>query len=163
MSLRFLLPRLLLLLVPVLWATPGLAQEAQEAQEAPAINYDYIGFWYSLTEAAAGEPLVVVREALPGNEYEQKKQAETLAAKLQDKVVAITKRVGDENRLFGSVTSADIAAALQDAGVAIDRKAIILPDAIKALGEYKVAVKTGYQTTATILVQVVPEDMVPIQ
>ncbi|MBM9537172.1 50S ribosomal protein L9 [Desulfobulbus alkaliphilus] len=94
---------------------------------------------------------------------EQKKQAEKLAAKLHDKVVTIAKRVGDENRLFGSVTSADIAAALQEAGTDVDRKTIVLTDAIKAIGEYKVAVKTGYQTTATILVQVVPEDMTPIQ
>ena len=94
---------------------------------------------------------------------EQKKQADNLAGKLQNKVVSIAKRVGDENRLFGSVTSADIATALQEVGVTVDRKAIILADAIKALGEYKVPVKTGFQTTATILVQVVPDDMAPIQ
>jgi large subunit ribosomal protein L9 len=94
---------------------------------------------------------------------EQQKQADKLAAQLQDKVVTIAKRVGEEERLFGSVTSADIATALQEAGATVDRKAIILADAIKAIGEYKIPVKTGYQTTATILVQVVPEDMVPVK
>jgi large subunit ribosomal protein L9 len=38
-----------------------------------------------------------------------------------------------------------------------------MPDAIKAIGEYKVAVKTGYQTTATVIVQVVPEIIGDVQ
>ncbi|MDD2466311.1 MAG: 50S ribosomal protein L9 [Desulfobulbus sp.] len=88
---------------------------------------------------------------------EQKKLAEGLAAQLEGKVVTISKRVGDENRLFGSVTSNDITLALQDAGVSIDKKSLVFTDTIKAIGEYKVAVKTGYQTTASITVQVVPE------
>jgi len=117
----------------------------------------------ALVSKAAIASLEREKQIIAARLAEQKKQAENLAAKLQGKIVAITKRVGEENRLFGSVTSADIATALQEAGIAVDRKAIILPDALKALGEYKVPVKTGYQTTATILVQVVPEDLVPIQ
>jgi large subunit ribosomal protein L9 len=97
------------------------------------------------------------KQAIATRLAEQKKSAEGLAAQLEGKVVPISKRVGDENRLFGSVTTNDIATALQVAGVTVDKRAIILKDAIKALGEYKIAVKTGYQTTATVLVQVVPE------
>jgi len=97
------------------------------------------------------------KQAIATRLAEQKKQAEGLAAQLEGKVVAIAKRVGDENRLFGSVTSSDIAAALQAAGVTVDKKTIVLQDAIKAIGEYKVPVKTGYQTTANVLIQVVPE------
>ena len=83
-----------------------------------------------------------------------------LAAKLEGKTVVIPKRAGDEKRLFGSVTSSDIAAALEGTGIAIDRKIIVLPEPIKALGEYRVQVRTGYQTTAQLLVQVVPEEAV---
>ncbi len=97
------------------------------------------------------------RQAIAARLAEQKKQAEGLAAQLEGKVVAISKRVGDENRLFGSVTSSDIVQAVLEAGVTIDKKSIVLADAIKAIGEYKVSVKTGYQTTATVTVQVVPE------
>lgn len=99
------------------------------------------------------------KKAIATRLAEQKKQAEGLAAQLEGKVVAIGKRVGEEDRLFGSVTSGDIAQALHDAGVSVDKKSIVLPDAIKAIGEYKVAVKTGYQTTATVTVQVVPESI----
>lgn len=80
-----------------------------------------------------------------------------MASRLEGKVVTISKRVGDENRLFGSVTGSDIAAALEKEGIALDRRNIVLADAIKALGEYKVTVKAGYQTTAQVQVLVVPE------
>lgn len=97
------------------------------------------------------------KQAIAARLAEQKKKAEGLAAQLEGKVISLAKRVGDENRLFGSVTNNDIALALQEAGVAIDKKLIVLTDPIKSIGEYKVSVKTGYQTTATIQVQVVPQ------
>lgn len=97
------------------------------------------------------------KQAIATRLAEQKKQAEGLAAQLEGKVVTISKRAGEETRLFGSVTSSDIAQALQDAGVTVDKKAIVMTDAIKAIGEYRIAVKAGYQTTATVTVQVVPE------
>ena len=88
---------------------------------------------------------------------EQKKRADGLAALLEGKVITIGKRVGDENRLFGSVTSTDVIAGLQQAGITVDKRVIVMPDTIKTLGEYKIAIKTGYQTTAHIIIQVVPE------
>lgn len=103
------------------------------------------------------------KKAIATRLADQKKQAEGLAAQLEGKVVAISKRVGEEDRLFGSVTSGDIAQALLDAGVSVDKKAIVLSDAIKAIGEYKVSVKTGYQTTASVTVQVVPESIGDVQ
>lgn len=103
------------------------------------------------------------KQAIAARLAEQKKQAEGLAAQLEGKVVAVAKRVGDENRLFGSVTSNDVVVALQAAGVTVDKRALVMPDAIKTVGEYKVAVKTGYQTTAFVLVQVVPETIGDVQ
>ena len=97
------------------------------------------------------------KKAIAAKLADQKKRADGLASLLEGKVVTINKRVGEENRLFGSVTGTDIAAALQQAGITVDKKSLVMPDAIKALGEYKVAVKTGYQTTAHIIIQVVPE------
>jgi len=97
------------------------------------------------------------KQAIATRLAEQKKKAEGLAAQLEGKVVTLSKRVGDENRLFGSVTSNDIAVALQEAGIAVEKKAIVLSEPIKAIGEYKITVKTGYQTTGSVQVQVVPE------
>ena len=103
------------------------------------------------------------KQAIAARLAEQKKKAEGLAAQLEGKIISISKRVGEEDRLFGSVTSNDIVQALQDSGVTVDKKSLIMPDAIKAIGEYKVAVKTGYQTTATVIVQVVPEIIGDVQ
>jgi large subunit ribosomal protein L9 len=97
------------------------------------------------------------KQAIATKLADQKKRADGLAAQLEGKVITIGKRVGDENRLFGSVTNTDITTALHLAGITVDKKTITTPDSIKTIGEYKVAIKTGYQTTAHILVQVVPE------
>lgn len=97
------------------------------------------------------------KQAIAARIAEQKKIADGLAAQLEGKVITIKKRVGDENRLFGSVTNSDIAGALQDSGVTVDKRAIVLSEQIKMIGEYKVPVKTGYQTTAYVQIQVVPE------
>ncbi len=88
---------------------------------------------------------------------QQQKDAEKMTALLADKVVIINKRVGEENRLFGSVTGTEIAAALEAMGINIDKKTIVLKEPIKALGEHNVSIKVGFQTTAVIKVQVMPE------
>jgi large subunit ribosomal protein L9 len=87
----------------------------------------------------------------------ERKEAEALSAKLSGITVQIARRVGEEDRLFGSVTSSDIAAKLDELGIAVDRRAIILNEPIKSIGETKIGIKVGYQITAEISVQVVPE------
>lgn len=99
------------------------------------------------------------QQAIADRLAREKKEAETMAARLEGKVVDITRRVGDEDRLFGSVTTSDIAGRLEELGVTVDRRAIVLADPIKNIGETRVSVKVGYQMTAEIIVQVVPEDM----
>ena len=71
--------------------------------------------------------------------------------------IVIPRKAGEEDRLFGSVTSADIVDKLQEMGITVDRKTVLLNDPIKTIGERKVQVKAGYQINAEIIVQVVPE------
>ncbi len=97
------------------------------------------------------------KAAIAARLEEEKKAAQSLAEKLEGKTIEIARRVGEEDRLFGSVTTSDIAEKLDEAGIAVDRKAILLAEPIKAIGEVKVAVKVGYQMTTDIIVQVVPE------
>ncbi len=85
------------------------------------------------------------------------KAAEALAKKLAGTTITIAMLTGSEERLFGSVTSSDISAKLEeDTGVAIDKKNILLQDPIKELGESSVTIKVGFQTTVDITVAVVP-------
>ena len=106
------------------------------------------------------------QEAIAARREAAMKQAEGLAKRLESQVVTISRRVGDEDRLFGSVSSKDIADELQAMNIEIDKRAILLSDPIKSLGEVKVQVKVGYQMTSALTVRVVAEgreDEVPAE
>jgi large subunit ribosomal protein L9 len=91
---------------------------------------------------------------------EEKKNAEALAARLENLTVVLTRKTGSEGRLFGSVTSADIADQLAQLGVTVERKAIMLKEPVKSIGESKVIIKVGYQMSSEITVQVISETTV---
>ncbi len=68
--------------------------------------------------------------------------AQTVAKSLVAKVITITAKSGAGDRLYGSVTSSDVAAAVQaQAGIALDRRKLVMPESIKSLGEYSVTAK----------------------
>ena len=85
-----------------------------------------------------------------------KSEAEGIAKKINGVTVIIEQRAGADDKLFGSVTSGDIAEKLASLGIEIDRKKIVLDEPIKTLGEFMVKIKTGYQVTAEVKVQVAP-------
>ncbi len=97
------------------------------------------------------------KEAIEARLEKERKEAEGLSSKLSGVTIEISRRVGEEDRLFGSVTSADIADKLSEIGIAVDKKSIALSEPIKSIGETRVNVKVGYQLTTEIIVQVVPE------
>ncbi|OGU08636.1 MAG: 50S ribosomal protein L9, partial [Geobacteraceae bacterium GWC2_55_20] len=68
--------------------------------------------------------------------------------------VTLTHKCGEEGKLFGSVTNMEIAAFLKDKGFEIDRKKIVLEDAIKHTGDFTATVKIHPEVTATIKVTV---------
>ena len=97
------------------------------------------------------------RTAAEARELEEKSQAEAYAERLGQADIAIARRVGDNNTLYGSVTSGDVAQALHAKGFEIDKKKITMADPFKALGEYTVPVKVHRDVTAQIKVKVVAE------
>src|SRR6266536_472225 len=83
-------------------------------------------------------------------------RAEETAATLSKTVLTIAQQAGDDGRLFGSVTNADIAAAIQEArGLEIDRRKIHLDEPIRNVGTYMVVVEVGDGVTATVKTMVV--------
>ena len=86
-----------------------------------------------------------------------KAAAATVAEKLAAMKVTISARAGEEDKLFGSVTSMDIAGKLREMGVEVDKKKIVIADPIKRLGSYSVEVKLGHEVTASVPVEVVAE------
>lgn len=86
-----------------------------------------------------------------------KKSDEFLKKAISEKTVVIKMRVGEEGKLFGSVTSQNIADELKTMGVEVDKKRIQLEENIKHLGEHKVSYKSHSETEIIITVSVIPE------
>jgi len=82
------------------------------------------------------------------------KSAEDLALVLANLTLAFSRKVGDQDKIFGSVTTKDIEESLKEKGYSIDRKMIILDDHIKSLGEFKVKIKltAGVETELKVIV-----------
>lgn len=80
--------------------------------------------------------------------------AKALIAKLEAVTVTLSHKAGEEGKLFGSVTTMEIAEFLKAQGFDIDRKKIVLADAIKQVGEYTLAVKIHPEIAASIKVVV---------
>jgi large subunit ribosomal protein L9 len=89
------------------------------------------------------------------NRLKAKEDAEKAAKNLEGIIITISQKVGEENRLFGSVTSMDIADEMEKKGISIDRKKIVLDKPIKTLGEYDVKVKLHPLVVGSIKVAVV--------
>jgi large subunit ribosomal protein L9 len=87
----------------------------------------------------------------------ERKQAETLAAQLEKISITIKMKVGEEDKLFGSVTSQMIADALVEKEITLDKRHIELDEPLKALGIYDVPVKLAGGVMGKIKVWIVRE------
>ena len=109
--------------------------------------------------ATEGNKKVVERERakFDAKEAEERKVVQAQADRLANVEVVITRRVGDTQALYGSVTTSDIAEALAAKGFDIDRRTLQLADPIKKIGEVDVTIKLHRDVSATIKVKVVAE------
>ncbi len=87
----------------------------------------------------------------------EKRTAEAMAQELAKVSVTATVQVGEEDRVFGAVTSQNIADLLTDKGYEIDRRRILLDEPLKALGVYDIGIKLHSEVEAKIKVWVVKE------
>ncbi len=85
-------------------------------------------------------------------------EAGELAKLMAAVVVTIAQKAGENGQLFGSVTTKDIAEALETQGYTIERRKIVLEEPIKSLGEYKVPLRLHPEVTVEIAVNVVKEE-----
>lgn len=109
-------------------------------------------------------PRNMALEATPGNmkrlekmravfakkEAVEKGDAQTLAGLLADVSLEVTRKSGENDQLFGSVTSADISEALAAKGFTIDKRKITLVEPIKTIGEFDIPVKLHREVSATV-------------
>lgn len=84
-----------------------------------------------------------------------KKEAQVLAEKISALKVTLARSVGEDNKLFGSVTTKEIESEVKKAGLTVDRKKMHLAEPLKALGTFEIPVKLMADVTATLKVEVV--------
>lgn len=98
------------------------------------------------------------RQAALRREAKEASEASELAKLIAPVVITIAQKAGENDQLFGSVTSADIAARLEEQKFHVDKKKIVLHDPIKQLGEHTVTIKLHREVSVDIKVNVVKED-----
>ena len=90
--------------------------------------------------------------------FSAREEAEGLAEKIRGLTLTLSRKVVEEEKLYGSVSLTDISQALEEAGVEIERKFIKLDEPIKSLGEFQVSIKVHADVTAELTVQVVKQE-----
>jgi large subunit ribosomal protein L9 len=111
-------------------------------------------------EASAGnlKRLEKMRAVFAKKEAVERADAEKLAELLANVTLDFTRRAGDNDQLFGSVTSADLSEALSAQGYNVDKRRIALPEPIKVVGEFEVPVKLHREVGAKLKVVVKKEE-----
>lgn len=135
-----------------------LGEEGDVVQIKPGYGRNYLlpqGKAILATKANLAK-LEKEKTAIEARKAAMRTDSESIAKKIAGITVVIEQRAGSEDKLFGSVTAADIADKLATLGVTIDKRKISLSEPIKTLGEYLITVKVGYQVSAEMKVQVIP-------
>jgi len=81
--------------------------------------------------------------------------AESLAARIESVKIVVAKQAGEEDKLYGAVTSAEIAEKFKEHGIEVEKRKILLAEPIKRLGEHTVTVRVHADISATVSVNVV--------
>lgn len=115
----------------------------------------------NLVVAADANNIAVIehhKKTLEKKRLAQRASAEEMSKKLADFSCTIARKVGEQDKLFGSVTAGDIADALKKAGYGIDKSDVRLGQSIKNLGVHPVEIHLDQDVTATVKVWVVKEE-----
>ncbi len=111
-------------------------------------------------EATAANKAVIeqMKASAVRRSAKEKADAEQLVTQLNSVALVFTRKVGEHDHLFGSVTSADIAQGLADKGFTVDRRKVQLDEPLKSTGEFHVPVKLHREVTAHVSVTVKGEE-----
>lgn len=135
----------------------GKSGEVVDVKDGYARNYLLPRQLAMLANSTAVRQLEHERGVIEARQKKLKGVADEQAKKLGNAAVKIVRKVGEQAKLFGSVTALDIAEALLALGHKLERRLIHLPEPIKAVGEYTVEARLHRDVTAHIKVEVVGE------
>jgi large subunit ribosomal protein L9 len=138
---------------------PNLGLRGEVVKVADGYGRNYLLPRKMAMQANAANKAVIeqMKAAAERRSASEKAQAEELLTKLDPVVLSFTRRSGEGGHLFGSVTSADIAADLASQGFEVDRRKIQLGEPLKSLGDFKVAIRLHREVTARVTVKVLAE------
>ena len=138
---------------------PKLGSRGDVVKVAEGYGRNYLLPQKLAIEATAANKSVIeqMKAAAVRRQQRDKADAEALAKQLDAVALSFTRRAGDHDQLFGSVTSSDIAAELERKGFNLDRRKIHLDEPLKTTGEFKVPVRLFKDVTATLKVTVQKE------
>ena len=126
-----------------------------EASDGYARNYLLPRKLAVLATAENVNTMKMQEKAKKAQEAAEKAEAEAIAAKLKDLSVKVVAKGGSNGRLFGAVTSKEIADALSaQHGISINKSKIVQEEPIKSFGGYELKVKLGYEVSGTLKVVV---------
>lgn len=137
----------------------NLGDRGQILNVAPGFARNYLIPKGLALEATPGNlrSLELRKKVWAARETREVGDAKALAERIAEIKLSISKKVGENNALYGSVTSSEIAELLEKKGIQVDRRKILLGEPIKAVGEFQVAIRIHRQVTAEVSVQVIPE------
>ncbi len=135
----------------------GKIGEVVKVKDGYARNYLLPkGLAYPATEANK-KKIAFEGERLVKQHAAEKSAAETEATRLADVKLTFEVKVGEEEKLYGSVTASDIQRKLEELGIRVDKRKIDLAEPIRELGEYKVGIKIHPEVRPEVQVTVVKE------
>jgi large subunit ribosomal protein L9 len=135
----------------------GKKGEVKNVSEGYARNFLFPKNLASEATAGAMAALQGQQKSEEKKQQAQLEEAEALKAKLAEMTITIKTKTGEGGRVFGSVTSKQIADGLKEQGIKIDKRKIELADPIKSLGYTNVPIKIHSQVTGTVKVHVTEE------
>jgi large subunit ribosomal protein L9 len=138
----------------------NLGHRGQMVKVAPGYARNFLLPKKLAMEATNANKKIVeqVKEAALRREAKEVGQAQELAKMMSSMTLTLKAKAGENDHLFGSITSQDIQRALEAQKYTIDRRKIQLAEPIRALGEYKVPVRLHREVTTELAVNVVKED-----
>ena len=138
----------------------NLGRRGEVVKVAPGYARNYLLPKRLAMPVTAGAMKLIAQErrAFQVKQDREKQSAEELARRIAEVSCTIVKKVGENDTLYGSVTTQELGEILAKEGIEIDRRRIQLDEALKALGDHKVPVKLHREVTAEVTVKIVPAE-----
>jgi large subunit ribosomal protein L9 len=136
-----------------------LGQAGEMVRVKPGYARNYLlpqGLAYEATEGNK-KRVAAESKARAGRNQAERAEAEQFAARLGEVTLTLSRKAGEEGKLFGSITAQDIGEALANAGHAVDKRRIELEHPIKTVGQHTVTVRLHHEVHAQLRVSVVAE------